>query len=126
MRREPIDCFVRYHHFVLFADIFLSTLKFSTLCSLFLTQQKLKSTAIVTACSIGAFVGIGVYKNNEVFYDRYLMPTVQICSPELSHRLAVLGFKYKLFPRQKECDSERLVICFCLCCCIVTLKFLCD
>lgn len=63
----------------------------------------------MTACSVGAFVGIGVYKNNEVFYDRYLMPMVQMCSPELCHRSAVLGFKYNLFPRQKETDSDRLV-----------------
>lgn len=88
----------------------LLQLAFSVLFShsMFL-QQKLRSTAIVTACSMGTFVGIGVYKNNEVFYDRYLMPMVQNCSPELCHRLAVLGFKYSLFPRQKEIDSDRLV-----------------
>lgn len=82
---------------------------FLSLSLIFFSQQKLRSTAVVTACSIGAFVGIGVYKNNETFYDRYLMPMVQMCSPELCHRVAVLGFKYNLFPRQKHIDSDRLV-----------------
>lgn len=37
------------------------------------------------------------------------MPIVQMCPPELCHRLAVIGFKYKLFPPQKQPDSETLV-----------------
>lgn len=76
---------------------------------LFSLQYKLKSTAIVTTCSFGAFLGIGVYRNNEKVYDNYLMPLVQFCPPELCHRLAVLGFKFKLFPSQTEPDSKILV-----------------
>ncbi|XP_055310964.1 dihydroorotate dehydrogenase (quinone), mitochondrial [Sitodiplosis mosellana] len=70
--------------------------------------HKLKSTAFVTTCSIGAFFGIGIYRNEDQFYDKFLMPIVHMCPPELSHRLAVLGFKYKLFPKQQKIDSERL------------------
>lgn len=69
----------------------------------------MKSTAIVTSCSIGAFLGIGLYRNDEKFYDKCMMPMVQLCPPELCHRLAVLGFKYHIFPRQKQPDSELLV-----------------
>lgn len=58
---------------------------------------------------MGAFVGIGIYKNDERFYDKCLMPIVRKISPELCHRLAVIGFKYNLFPQQKEIDAERLV-----------------
>lgn len=73
------------------------------------SQYKIKSTAIVTACSGGVFFGIGIYRNDSRFYDDVMMPIVRLCSPELCHRLAVLGFKYNLFPRQREIDSERLV-----------------
>lgn len=66
----------------------------------------------MTTCSIGAFLGIGIYKNEDKFYDKCLMPIVRLCSPELCHRAAVLGFKYKLFPRQKESDPDRLVSAF--------------
>lgn len=72
-------------------------------------QHKIKSTVIVTTCSVGALVGFGVYRNDSKFYDDVLMPIVRLCSPELCHQLAVFGFKYNLFPRQKEIDSERLV-----------------
>lgn len=65
----------------------------------------------MTTCSIGAFLGIGIYRNDEKFYDKCLMPFVRHCPPELCHRLAVLGFKYKLFPQQRSSDPERLV-CF--------------
>lgn len=77
--------------------------------NIFPFQYKMKSTAIVTSCSIGAFLGIGLYRNDEKFYDNCLMPIVQLCPPELCHRLAVLGFKYHIFPRQRQPDSELLV-----------------
>lgn len=64
---------------------------------------------MVTTCSLGALVGIGLYRNDEKFYDNVLMPLVQLCPPEFCHRLAVLGFKYNLFPRQKLPDPELLV-----------------
>lgn len=76
---------------------------------LFPFQYKLKSTAIVSTCSIGAFLGIGIYRNDEKFYDNCLMPLVRLCPPELCHRLAVIGFKYKIFPQQKEPDTKLLV-----------------
>lgn len=63
----------------------------------------------MTTCSIGAFLGIGIYRNDEKFYDNCLMPIVQLCPPELCHRLALLGFKYGLFPAQKQSDSDLLV-----------------
>lgn len=64
----------------------------------------------MTTCSLGALFGIGVYRNDEKFYDNCLMPLIKHCPPELCHRLAVLGFKYKLIPQQKQPDSEQLVI----------------
>lgn len=54
-------------------------------------------------------VGYGVYKNDSRFYDNLLMPVVQLCPPEFSHRMAVLAFKYNLIPKQQTIDSERLV-----------------
>lgn len=72
-------------------------------------QQKLKSTALVTTCSFGAFIGIGIYKNNSDFYDKVLMPIVQQCPPELCHRMAVIAFKYGLIPRQTTADADSLV-----------------
>lgn len=37
------------------------------------------------------------------------MPVVRFLSPEFCHRMAVLGFKFQIFPKQKRIDSERLV-----------------
>lgn len=75
----------------------------------FIIQYKLKSTAVVTSCSIAAMVGIGVYRNDEKFYDKVLMPILQTFPPEWNHRLAVLAFKFNVFPKQKTLDSDRLV-----------------
>lgn len=72
-------------------------------------QQKLKSTALVTTSSLFAFAGISVYKNNEHVYNNYLMPLVRLFPPEFCHRIAVLGFKYRIFPKQFGTDAERLV-----------------
>lgn len=69
----------------------------------------MRSTIAVTTCSLGVFVGIGIYQNNEKFYDRYLMPVVRLFSPELCHRAAVLAFKYSLFPKQSGKDPVNLV-----------------
>lgn len=74
-----------------------------------LFQYKLRSTAIIATGSIVPMFGIGVYYNDSKFYDNVLMPIVQLCPPELSHRLAVLAFKFNLIPKQKDGDSERLV-----------------
>lgn len=72
-------------------------------------QYKFKSTAAVTSCSLIPLFGYGVYRNDSKFYDQLLMPIIQLCPPELSHRVAVLAFKYHLIPKQKTADSERLV-----------------
>lgn len=72
-------------------------------------QYKLRSTAFVTTCSLVPLVGIGVYLNDSKFYDKLIMPIVQFCPPEFSHRMAVLAFKYNLIPKQRTVDSERLV-----------------
>lgn len=98
----PFSCIaIKYNIELRFVLTFLNFILYS--------QHQIKSTAIVTTCSVGALVGIGIYRNDSRFYDDILMPIVRLCSPELCHRLAVLGFKYNLFPRQKEIDSERLV-----------------
>lgn len=80
-----------------------------SLCVFFWLQQKIKSTALVSACSVGALIAIGVYKNNDQFYDNVLMPVVRQCPPELCHRAAVVAFKYGLVPAQASEDAPSLV-----------------
>lgn len=72
-------------------------------------QQKLKSTAIVSTCATGVFIGLNIYKSNERFYDKWLMPFIHLFDPESCHRLAVLACKYRLFPKEKDNDPKSLV-----------------
>ncbi|KAJ6630922.1 Dihydroorotate dehydrogenase (quinone), mitochondrial [Pseudolycoriella hygida] len=72
--------------------------------------QKLKSTLAVGTGSTAVFVSINIYKNNEQFYNNWLMPFVHLFDPESCHRVAVLACKYRLFPKAKENDPESLSI----------------
>lgn len=73
------------------------------------TQQKLKSLAVVSTCSVGVFTAINVYKGNERLYNNVLMPVVHLLPPELSHQLAVTACKFNLFPKQRNDDPVSLV-----------------
>jgi hypothetical protein len=74
-----------------------------------LFQNKIKSFVTVTAAGAGVFAGISIYKGNEEFYKDFLMPFSRLLPPEVSHNLAVLACKYKIFPVQKDNDPQSLV-----------------
>lgn len=61
----------------------------------------MRSLALVSAGAGVFFVSLNIYKGNEKFYNNYFMPVVQKIPPEMSHRLAVLACKYKMFPESK-------------------------
>jgi len=64
---------------------------------------------LVTGISTGLLVGINIYKGNEQFYDKILIPIAQRLPPETSHKLAVYACKFNLFPKIKYNDPESLV-----------------
>lgn len=49
--------------------------------------------------------------NNEDFYNHVFMPAVKLIPAEESHKLAVLGFKWKIFGQGKPVEPENLVKC---------------
>lgn len=100
---------LKYYHFLVLLNFICVNKTIIYIFTTSFVQQKIRSTAVVTTCSLAAFAGIGVYKNNENVYDDFLMPIVRLFSPEFCHRAAVLGFKYRIFPKQQSIDSERLV-----------------
>ncbi|XP_036328519.1 dihydroorotate dehydrogenase (quinone), mitochondrial [Rhagoletis pomonella] len=75
-------------------------------------NNKLKSLAIVTAGATVFYAGVCVYKGNEKFYKNTLMPLTRYLPAEMSHNLAVLACKYKVFPAPRQPDSQNLGIAF--------------
>lgn len=65
--------------------------------------------ALVACGAVGAFGALSIYKENEQFYDDFLMPMVHMLNPETSHNVAIMACKYKLFPKSKFKDPSSLV-----------------
>lgn len=75
------------------------------------TYQKLNKVRSLILVSAGAslgFAGISIYAGNERFYKEWVMPAVRQLPAEMSHNLAVLACKYKVFSKPKDLDAENL------------------
>lgn len=53
---------------------------------------------------------VSLKTNNEPFYEHVFMPAVKNLPAEESHKLAVLGFRFKLFGQGKPTEPDNLVI----------------
>lgn len=71
-------------------------------------KTKMRSLLVVTTGAGMVFTGINLFKGKDKFYDDFLMPLARKVPPETSHRLAVLGCKYKLFPSSGKEDPDIL------------------
>ncbi|XP_055902202.1 dihydroorotate dehydrogenase (quinone), mitochondrial [Eupeodes corollae] len=71
-------------------------------------KSKMRSLFLVTTGAGVFFAGFNLLKGKDKFYDDFLMPLARKCPPETSHRLAVLGCKYKLFTGPKNEDPSIL------------------
>ncbi|XP_053969387.1 dihydroorotate dehydrogenase (quinone), mitochondrial [Anastrepha ludens] len=74
--------------------------------------SKIKSLAIVTTGAVIFHAGFCIYKGNEKFYKNTLMPLTRYLPAEMSHNLAVLACKYKVFPQPPQPDSQNLSVGF--------------
>jgi hypothetical protein len=63
----------------------------------------------VSAGGFGAFSALSIYKEDEQFYDNFLMPLTRMLDAETSHNYAIAACKYKLFPKSRFKDPETLV-----------------
>lgn len=52
---------------------------------------------------------VSLKTSNEDFYRHIFMPSVKLIPAEESHKLAVLGFKWKLFGQGKPVEPDNLV-----------------
>ncbi|XP_014251583.1 dihydroorotate dehydrogenase (quinone), mitochondrial [Cimex lectularius] len=69
---------------------------------------KLKSTLRVCSGAFAVFSAYCLYKEDEKFYDGFVMPLAHTFSPETSHRLAVAVNKYRLLPKSQYSDPSCL------------------
>lgn len=58
------------------------------------------------------FSALNIYRGNGRFYNDFVLPLNSRLSPELSHKLAIYGCKYNIFPKQTLQDNERLRVKF--------------
>lgn len=71
-------------------------------------KNKMRSLFLVTTGAGIFFAGFNLLKGKDKFYDDFLMPLARSVPPETSHRLAVLGCKYKLFAGSGKEDPHIL------------------
>lgn len=71
-------------------------------------KNKMRSMLLVTTGAGAFFAGINLFKGKDKFYDDFLMPIIRKTPAETSHRLALLGCKYKLFPGSGKEDPNIL------------------
>lgn len=65
-------------------------------------------TVIITS-GVGVFASVSIYKREEKFFEKYLMPLVHRFPPEMAHKIGVQALKYNLFQKQVFPDPDRLV-----------------
>lgn len=70
---------------------------------------KIKTLALVSSSSSLLLGGYCYYKNDEKFFNNFLMPTIRLLDAEKAHELAVKVCKFKAVPAVDFTDPESLV-----------------
>lgn len=72
-------------------------------------QERLRSLLSLTAGGSAAFLGLGLWSNNQTFYSGMVMPLVHRLEPETAHRAAVWAAAHGLVPHDRSADHPVLV-----------------
>lgn len=70
--------------------------------------NKIKSLLLVSGGAASVFVALNIFQENEVFYEKFLMPALHKVDPEFSHNFAVTVSKYGFVWRSKYKDPDTL------------------
>ncbi|XP_046989083.1 dihydroorotate dehydrogenase (quinone), mitochondrial isoform X2 [Schistocerca americana] len=70
--------------------------------------NKIKSLLLVSGGAAGMFVALNIFQENEIFYEKFLMPALHKVDPEFSHNFAVTVSKYGFVLRSKYKDPDTL------------------
>ncbi|XP_034179213.2 dihydroorotate dehydrogenase 2 [Osmia lignaria lignaria] len=73
-------------------------------------KAKLKSLVQVAAAATVLYGGYNIYRGDERFYNKYIIPVAQLLNPELAHNITVKILKWGLLPGQKTKDPSSLAI----------------
>lgn len=73
-------------------------------------KAKLKSLVQVTTAATVLYGGYNIYRGDERFYNKYIIPVAQLLDPELAHNITVKILKWGLLPGQKTKDPSSLAI----------------
>ncbi|XP_017758104.1 PREDICTED: dihydroorotate dehydrogenase (quinone) [Eufriesea mexicana] len=74
------------------------------------SKQKLKSLLKVTSTATIFYSGFCIYQSNENFYNKFIIPLVQLVNPEIAHNAAIKILKWGLLPKQNTDDPSSLAI----------------
>lgn len=73
-------------------------------------KQKLRSLVYVTVSGCAAFAGICIWKGDEKFYKKFVLPIVHLLDAERAHHLAVLCSEWRILPKSSYVDPPSLKI----------------
>ncbi|CAG9769550.1 unnamed protein product [Ceutorhynchus assimilis] len=71
-------------------------------------KHKMRSMLYVLIGTAGTYSGICIYKGDETYYRKFLMPFVRVLNPETAHNLAVFASEYRLIPKSQYQDDSAL------------------